>query len=156
MQRVQQAWSYDWAAGQAEAESRHEESARLARRAGVCWEKTQLPHRLSRAATCYYRAAVEASQSAQLSTRRKIFESWCPSCLRDLTRTQQCLEHESSTSPEDIAASDVERIVRCWRTLRDERGMPESDDLFEEQDRELSGIQRRLAAVGERGEAKRL
>ena len=34
--------------------------------------------------------------------------------------------------------------------------MPESDDLFEEQDRELSGIQRRLAAVREQGEAKRL
>ena len=157
--RHRQAVAYQWAGERAATAGQHDEAARLYRRAGICWERSAHPHNLQRAAACYYRAAMSASQSWRYQTRRRVFDGWCPSCLRDKTREDDCGSpqdgHEALADATSRHLGDIERLVACARRLLDSTDPATRRQQFREPEGQLSVIQHTLASSGARSEAIR-
>lgn len=153
------AWAFTWAAAGARAHSQFNAAARLYRRAAVSWEKSRHDARHCRAASCYYEAAICAAQTGRFETRTMILQGWCPSCIREHRTEETCPRNnhslrEEHRGPEERIESDLERLIRCWSSIRQEGGGEEHRHLHEELDGHLAGIQRALAASGARDEAR--
>lgn len=158
--RHRQAAAYQWAGECAAAAGQHDEATRLYRRAGSCWEGSSHPHNHQRAAACYYRAAMSASQSWRYQTRRRLFDGWCPSCLRDKAREEACGSppdgHETPGDGNQRPTGDIDRLVACARKLFDSPDRAARRQQYQESERQLSVIQHRLASSGARSEAIRV
>lgn len=185
--RQKQAYAYEWAAEAAAATSNTGDAARLFRRAGWAWEKAThytasgqeasiKVDRYRRAAKCYAEASVNASRTSRYSTRQMIvYRRWCPACLRDKKREDECDHNDHMTVLDDhpdTPATDIERLHRCWLTiaksdlqlieriskkdnaLSERNGTHGHHGAFEEGRKQLSEIQGLLASEGARNEAR--
>ncbi len=155
--RHRQASAYEWAAARAGAAGQHDEAARLYRRSGIAWERSEHDERLRRAASCYYRAALSAARSSRYQTRRRLFDGWCPSCLRDKGREQSCgrPKHEEPLDGKFKNLGDLARLEACWQQELDNVA-GDSRSTYEDADRQFGVIQHTLAAEGGRHEARRV
>jgi len=154
LRRHHQASVFEWAAEVALAHRQYAEAARLYRRAGISWEKSERRDKWRRGATCYHQAALSASQTARHATRRGIYAcKWCPSCLREKSTEEHCKhpDQPSALLPDgEGQGTDLERLRCCWLEAA-ERG---STDVLVEACRQLAAIQRQLAVAGSHDDAK--
>jgi hypothetical protein len=164
--RQRQAWAYEWAAEEASTGSQFADAARLYRRAGVAWERSRRPDRWARAASCYHSAALSATRTAWLATRRMIVGGWCAWCVREKDTESVCpVDCGDRRERYDPAAqlpldgypissqchSDIERIAYCWRAAgRGEDG----PGAVTNRELQLADIQRELARQGNKQDAR--
>ena len=182
--RQQQAWSYSWAAEEAEANNRYVLAARLYRKAGAAWtinaqsnrEQERLDPRAPlgsrdpehrnllevsgpwlEGARCFYKASLCAQSSGDAETLSRVIDPWAPA------------ENEWGRSTDETVtvtggSSDLERLTECWEyylgTTR--HGTPYTASSSRQVSglkdfaRQLSDIQRGYARMGERARAIRV
>jgi hypothetical protein len=179
--RQQQAWSYSWAAEEAEANNRYLLAARLYRKAGAAWTvNAQLNREQGRldsgvalgsrdpehqyllkpsgpwleGARCFYKASLCAQSSGDAETLSRVMDPWVAAENEWGRATGEAITVTGGHS-------DVKRLEECWKIYL---GLTRNGAQFEVSPseqvsgletfaRQLSDIQRGFARMGERARA---